>query len=245
MNILLLYSFLIQILLFFLLISCLIVGDTYLTYMMFNAKAYTCESFENLPITLLDITQAATTQAETTQAATTQAETTQAATTQAATTQAATTQAATTQAATTPKSTSQYSSCYNLSTTQLGFARFKIIVFWILFVGFTGGAIYSLFRLMHHNQILFKIAIAITLLMSIFIIVGGVFMTQYGFSGENNNCFMPTTNPTTPQDKTSLYCYNLNDTELGFARIAVVFGWLYSFAAIFLVGMFLWDANLG
>jgi hypothetical protein len=115
-------------------------------------------------------------------------------------------------------------------------------MFWILFVGFTIYAIYGLIRFKHHNELLMKIAIVITLLMSIFILVGGVFMSMYGFNGGNKTCM---TNPASPEDKTSIYCYNLNDTELGFARIAVVFGWLYSFAAIFTVGMFLWEANVG
>ena len=208
----------IQLLIFFLLISCLIVGDTYLTYMIFNASAYTCESFVNIPITVdtdnvngildnipitLDTTDLPT------------------------------------------KSISQYSSCYKLSDAQVGFARFKIIMFWVLFLCVTGALIYRLAKLYTQNQILFGIIIAITLIMSIFIIVGGAFMTQYGFLGDNKTCIMPTANASAPQIKSSEYCYNLNQTELNFAKISVVFGWIYSFAAIITIGLFIWEKNLG
>ena len=91
-----------------------------------------------------------------------------------------------------------------------------------------------------NNQIVFGILIAITLIMSIIIIVGGAFMTQYGFTGGNKTCMMPNT-----QTKSTEYCYNLNDIEIGFAKIAVIFGWLYSFVAIITIGLFLWEVNLG
>jgi hypothetical protein len=81
--------------------------------------------------------------------------------------------------------------------------------------------------------------------MSIFIIVGGAFMTQYGFLGDNKTCIMPTANASAPQIKSSEYCYNLNQTELNFAKIAVVFGWMYSFAAIITIGLFIWEKNFG
>ena len=246
----------IQLLIFFLLISCLFVGDTYLTYMIFNASAYTCESFNNITTTV-DTTTAATTVSTTTQApSTTVPSTTQApSTTVPSTTQAPTTTVpSTTQTPTTTlprttalptKSISQYSSCYKLSDAQVGFARFKIIMFWVLFLCVTVVLIYNLAKLYPQNQILFGIIIAITLIMSIFIIVGGAFMTQYGFLGDNKTCIMPTANASAPQIKSSEYCYNLNQTELNFAKIAVVFGWMYSFAAIITIGVFIWEKNLG
>ena len=100
-------------------------------------------------------------------------------------------------------------------------------------------------KLYNKNEIVFGILIAITLIMSIIIIVGGVFMTQYGFTGGNKTCMMPTINAIIPQTKSTEYCYNMNDIELSFAKISVVFGWLYSFAAIITIGLFLWEANLG
>ena len=103
----------------FWLISCLIVGDTYITYMIFNARSYTCEGFT-------DTTTAPTTAAPSTTVAPI-------------------------------KQTSQYSSCYDITETQLGFVRFKIVVFWILFLCMTGGAMYMLAKLYSQNQILFGI----------------------------------------------------------------------------------------
>ena len=211
----------IQLLIFCLFISCLIVGDTYLTYMVFNARTYMCEGFNNVP-TIVPTTAASTTTASTTAAATTAATTTL------------------------PSlSTSQYSTCYSLSAAQLGFVRFKIVMFWILFVCITGFAIYRISKLYSQNQILFSIIIAITIIMAIFIIVGGVFMTQYGFTGSNKTCQMPNANISEPQIKKTEYCYNLNSVELDFAKMAVVFGWMYSFAAIITIGLFLWEKNFG
>jgi len=231
----------IQLLIFCLFISCLIVGDTYLTYMVFNARTYMCEGFNNVP-TIVPTTAASTTTASTTAASTTAASTTTASTTTASTTAAATTAATTTLPS---LSTSQYSTCYSLSAAQLGFVRFKIVMFWILFVCITGFAIYRISKLYSQNQILFSIIIAITIIMAIFIIVGGVFMTQYGFTGSNKTCQMPNANISEPQIKKTEYCYNLNSVELDFAKMAVVFGWMYSFAAIITIGLFLWEKNFG
>jgi len=208
----------IQLLIFFLLISCLIVGDTYLTYMIFNSNSYTCEGFSIVPST----TPPSTTPPSTTAPSTTAPSTTASSTTR-----------------------SQYSVCYSLSDTQLGFARFKIIMFWILFLCMSVVATYMLVKLYPKNHIIFGIIIAITLIMSIIIMVGGVFMTQYGFSGNNKSCLMPLANSAAPQTKSNEYCYNLNDAELNFSKIAVIFGWIYTFALIITIGLFIWEANLG
>jgi hypothetical protein len=251
----------IQLLLFLLLLSSLITGDVYLTYMIFNAKSYACEGFENVittqaastlaattqaASTLAATTQAATTLAATTQAATTLAATTQAATTQAATTQAATTIAATTQAATTTAAlkqapaagTKQYPSCYPLSKTELGFARFKVVMFWLLFTGISLAAMFFIKKKLGNNGIVFGIAISATFIMCIFILVGGIFMTQYAFIGDNKSCL-------TGGGKSTQHCYNLNNVEIEFAKISVIFGWLYTFIAIAGIGLYIWDANVG
>jgi len=194
--------------------------------MVFNSNTYTCESFGDTTTTVPSTTVANTTVANTTAASTT-----------------IPSKPIITSSPT--HLTSQYSVCYSLSDTQLGFARFKIIAFWVLFLFMTGAALYVLSKLYSNNHILFGILITITLLMSIIIIVGGVFMTQYGFTGGNKTCLMPTFSANTPQIKSTEYCYNMNDIELSFTKIAVVFGWLYSFAAIITIGLFLWEANLG
>ena len=196
----------IQLLIYFLFISCLLVGDTYLSYMIYNSNALTCEA----PTTTLQPTSTAVSTITT----------------------------ASTPATIPSVATSQYSVCYNLTDAQLGFVRFKIVMFWILCFIMTAGTIYMFSKLYHNNEILFGIIIAITLIMTVFIIVGGVFMTQYAFAGGKKSCNVST-------GKSTEYCYNLNDTELGFAKMSVVFGWLYSFSAIITIGLFIWEANLG
>ncbi len=231
----------IQLLIFFLFISCLLVGDTYLTYMIFNSNSYTCESFVDttasatIPSTTISSTPSTTISSN---PSTTISNTPSTTISSTPSTIPSTTTLPT-------NATSPYSVCYNLSATQLGFARFKIVMFWILFLCMFGVSAYMLAKLYTQNQMLFGIIIAITLIMSIIIMVGGIFMTQYGFYGNNKKCLIPVSNPTAPQTKSTEYCYNLNGTELNFAKIAVVFGWIYSIAAIITIGLFIWEANLG
>ena len=211
----------IQLLIYFLFISCLLVGDTYLSYMIYNSNALTCEA----PTTTLQPTSTA-------------ASTTSTAASTTSTAASTTSTAASTTAPNSTVATYNYSVCYDLTDAQLGFVRFKIVMFWILCFIMTAGAIYMFSKLYHNNEILFGIIIAITLIMTVFIIVGGVFMTQYAFAGGKKSCNVST-------GKSNEYCYNLNDTELGFAKMSVVFGWLYSFSAIITIGLFIWEANLG
>lgn len=198
-----------QLLLFLLFVAVIIVGDVYLTYMVFNSSSYTCENFDNPTTTQKPVKE-------------------------------------------TPSTTAAkpiHSPCYNLSTAQLGFARFMNIVFWILFAVVTLGSIYMLYSYLGDNEVLFIFAIAILITMSVFILVGGIFLTQYVFNGDSKNCYMPIptvtgTATTKPASTTSQYCYDMSDTKLTFAKIAVVFNWLYSIVTILTLGAFIYQANL-
>ena len=137
-----------------------------------------------------------------------------------------------------------YSVCYNLSSAQIGFAKFMTIMFWILFTVFTFSAIYLLYSYLDNNELIFIIAIAILIVMSVFILVGGIFLSQYVFTGESKNCFLPNT-PLQTANTTIQYCYNMDNIKLSFSKIAVVFNWIYSIAIILGLGAFIYQANLG
>jgi hypothetical protein len=139
--------------------------------------------------------------------------------------------------------TSSYSVCYPLTTPQIGFARFKAVMFWLLYIIMSGCGVYIVVKTIGGNPVLLSIAMAITLIMCILLLVGGVFMTQFAFNGSNKTCLIPTATPNAKQEKTDEYCYNLNDAELSFAKMSVVFGWIYTFAFIISTGLFIWQAN--
>ena len=203
-----------QILLYFLLISCFLVGDTFITYMIFNSQPLNCVLNEPFEITQNNTT---TTANNTT------------------TTAPKATDPTTTAPAITATSSSM---CYSLTPTQLGFIRFKIVVFWILFVVITGFVVYKLFKKQHENILVLGLIIA-TLIMSVFIIVGGAFLTQFGFTGQNKTCF----DTGVKGSKSTHYCFNLNQTELNFAKIPAVLGWLYSVIVIIFIGIMIYQTN--
>ena len=118
-----------------------------------------------------------------------------------------------------------YSVCYNLSSAQIGFAKVITIIFWILFTIFTFSAMYLLYSYLGDNELIFIIAISILIVISVFVLVGGIFLTQYVFTGESKNCYLPNT-PLQSNNTTSQYCYNMNNIELFFSKIAVIFNWI-------------------
>jgi len=220
-----------QILLYFLLISCFLVGDTFITYMIFNSQPLNCVLNEPFEITENNTT---TTDPKATDPATTVNNTTTTANNTTTTAPKATDPTTTAPAITATSS----SMCYSLTPTQLGFIRFKIVVFWILFVVITGFVVYKLFKKQHENILVLGLIIA-TLIMSVFIIVGGAFLTQFGFTGQNKTCF----DTGVKGSKSTHYCFNLNQTELNFAKIPAVLGWLYSVIVIIFIGIMIYQTN--
>lgn len=270
----------IQILLYVLFAICLLVGDAYLTKMIFDSSSANCEEFTNTPNVKTsiaaalasanlaslqaadaaataerlaqqaanDATQAAAAAAakeaaaaaeqakkasEAAAAAKTPEEAQKAATDAAAAATVAKA-AADKAAGKTPPVIKNYNICYDLTTTQLGFARFKMVIFWILYIAIAFGATYFIYKLYKYNDILFAIILSITLIMTVLVLVGGAFMSRYVFNGVNKQCFDP---------NITKFCHDMNSAEIAFAKIAVVFGWFYSIAGIFTIGMFIWEAN--
>lgn len=87
--------------------------------------------------------------------------------------------------------------CIDLSSMQIGFARFGIVIFWFLFVisavllsYFTYGILIPLF---------------------ICILVGGVYLTKFSFYSTQIYC-----------DNSNNYCYDLTSTQIGFSRLTSI-----------------------
>lgn len=290
----------IQILLYLLLVSCLIVGDTYLLYMIFNSSSNTCEGFVDTPTptptptltpaptsTLSAVAQAILAAQAAAQAAQAAAKLAADAANEAAKKAADAAEQAKLQAiandatkaaadaqqayqsalnAKTPEEAqaaaklaaqaaanassaydraigkkppvyNNYSTCYELTDTQLGFAKFKMVLFWVLYSVITIGIIYLIYRLFKYDyHVLFATIMTLTVILSVFILVGGVFMTRFVFYGGNKSC---------KDSAGTQFCYNLNDAETVFARLSTLFGVIYTLVGSFVVGMFIWEANFG
>jgi flagellar basal body-associated protein FliL len=54
----------------------------------------------------------------------------------------------------------------------------------------------------------------IEILLLVFMVVGGVYLTQFAFQSTQQNCKNPS--------NISKYCYDLSTTELGFAKLTAV-----------------------
>ena len=148
--------------------ACMMVGDVYLSRMIFNATSQTCQDSAD------------------------------------------------------SKAASQYSLCCDLTDIQLGFARFKMVMFWILFTLISISACATIYFINKRNPVVFTILMLIAVSMCVVILIGGIFMTQYVFNGGNKSC------QTQAGTQTPQYCYNMNEMELNLARISVAFGWIYT-----------------
>jgi hypothetical protein len=255
----------IQIIIFLTFVACLLVGDTYITYMIFNSSSYSCEGFDNPSKTNTPIISIASPNASSSPASSSPTSSSPAKVKLVIPPSKITLLpppkpilppapklTARAKVALVPK-LNNYSVCYNLTDTQIGFTKFKIILFWITFAAITLGALVLLYKAIGNNEVLFAILASCLIVLSVFILVGGIYTTQYVFYGENKNCIMPSTTATTTATATAKstsgkaieYCINLNDTKMSFAKMSVVFGWIYSIITIFSIGSFIFQANLG
>jgi len=179
--------------------GCMIAGNVYLSKIAFSTSSMNCDSFSNVisPITTQSTTQALvpTTIQKSNPVITT------------AHAQGLAIAQVPTQV---PAQVSNV--CINLDNVQIGFAQFSIVMFWMEFIVLLVGCTIMVITESDFSN-MFKITfLSIPLILSIFILVGGVFLTQFAFNATKKTC-----------NNTSNYCYNLNTTQLGFARLTSIF----------------------
>jgi hypothetical protein len=108
--------------------------------------------------------------------------------------------------------------CIDLDTTQMGFAKFRIAMYWITFILLTGLCGYGGVALASYGW-LGMLFIFLGLVLWIFLFVGGIFLSQFVFQASMKNC-----------NNSSRYCYDLNNAKIFFAKITSIFSFISTFA---------------
>ena len=110
--------------------------------------------------------------------------------------------------------------CAELDNVQLGFARFRLVIFWIMFTALSAGLVYVGVDSMSFGTggiILFSLC----LILWIFMLVGGIYLSKFAFESSSNKC-----------NNTSVYCYDLNDAEIFFTKVTSIFCFPMTFAVL-------------
>lgn len=179
------------------LISALLVGDYYLTQISFSSTGLLCENFDNTTAPAVMQTTTPTILQSTLSA---------------------------TQSQLQPKAVMAIpnSACIKLDKLQIGFARFKIVLFWVMFVAMVAFLVYALMNVGNQNLMIVLSVLGLPLVISI--LVGGIFLTLFVFNAKFKKCV-----------NDEYYCYDLDETQIGFARLTSIFNWLYTVALSILI----------
>lgn len=122
------------------------------------------------------------------------------------------------------------STCTDLDATQIGFARFRMAMYWIIFILLTFLGVYGGIALASYRwlEIFF---VFIGFIVWLFGLIGGIFLSQFVFQASTKNC-----------NNSSYYCYYLNNAEIIFARMASVFCFMTTFVITGLIVMALYKS---
>jgi hypothetical protein len=110
--------------------------------------------------------------------------------------------------------------CAELDNVQLGFARFRLVIFWIMFIALSAGLVYVGVGSMSFGTGGI-ILISLCLILWIFMLVGGIYLSKFAFESSSNKC-----------NNTSVYCYDLNDAEIFFTKVTSIFCFPMTFAVL-------------
>ena len=200
----------VSILILLTLFSCLIAGDVFLNKIAFSTSALNCDSFTNPE------PSPAPTAATPAPTAATPAPT-------AATPVPTAATPVPTAATHIPSSTISLlnklfnvpnNACINLTTTEIGFAKFRIVMFWIMFTVLTVLLGIAIVTIASSNIITTILVGVLGISLWVFMVVGGIYLTQFSFYATPKKCNNP--------GNISNYCYDISTTQLGFARLTSV-----------------------
>jgi len=113
-----------------------------------------------------------------------------------------------------------------IKSEEIGFARFRVALNWIVFIMLT---YYSFLLIIEYKEyksskglyILFTILVN---LLWLFLLVGGIFISEYVFKADIKNC-----------NGTNYYYYNLTDSSLNLVKIYSILSFLITFGIIALI----------
>jgi hypothetical protein len=172
--------------------SCMIAGDVFLSKIAFNSVPMNCENFTG--------------------------DTNNTGAANSVTTAAALASGTTTTAAAVLTAKNKYNSCAELDNVQVGFAKFRIVMYWIMFIVLTILGSYFGINILKFGTV-GMVILGLGIILWIFMLVGGVFLSQFAFEASEKKC-----------NNNTNYCYNLNDAQIFFARLTSVMCFPMTFA---------------
>ena len=113
-----------------------------------------------------------------------------------------------------------------LNSDHINFARFRVVLNWIVFVILTLFSIlliveYNKYRSSRGKYILYTIFVNLLWLL---LLIGGIFTSEYVFLADNKKC-----------NNDYYYYYNLNDSSLNLVKIYSVLSFLITFGITALI----------
>ena len=187
----------VSILILLTLFSCLIAGDVFLSKIAFSASPLICDSFDNAT-TLPSVTTLPSANIKQSINTTLQLQN---------------------NLFTVPNDT-----CISLSSTEIGFAKFRLIMFWIMFAVLTVLLGIAIVAIASANITATIIVGILGVSLWIFMLVGGIYLSKFAFESIQKNCNNPS--------NMSNYCYNLTKPQLFFAKLTAVLCFPMTFATI-------------
>jgi hypothetical protein len=112
----------------------------------------------------------------------------------------------------------KYKSCAELDNVQVGFAKFRIVMYWIMFIVLTILGSYFGINILNFGTI-GMVILGLGIILWIFMLVGGVFLSQFSFEASEKKC-----------NNNTNYCYDLNDAQIFFARLTSIMCFPMTFA---------------
>jgi len=114
----------------------------------------------------------------------------------------------------------RHGTCAPLDNVEIGFAKFRIVLFWIMFIVSTGlSAFFGIGLLSLGTGGI--IIIALGVILWIFMLVGGIYLSKFAIESSEKKC----------NNKVN-YCYDLTDAQVFFARVTSVFCFPMTFATM-------------
>ena len=112
-----------------------------------------------------------------------------------------------------------------LDENQFGFARFKVIINWMLFILLTCLSIYCIVYIRKRvSKLVYILSIILISFLWLVFLVGGIFISKYVFTADKKKC-----------NSFDYYNYNLTDSGLDLVKIYSILSFLITFGMIPLV----------
>ena len=120
--------------------------------------------------------------------------------------------------------------CVKLNSAEIGFIKFRVILYWIVF-GLLTIAIKFVIFIFFVAPYIALLILLIGLPLWIFMLVGGIYITNFAFYSTEKQC-----------NNSSYYCYNLSGVGLLFAKISAILCYFVTLLTTLFMGYYLYKA---